>query len=125
MDVAPQKVDCGTCRRCCIGQTIVLHPEAGDDPKKFVTRPGTHPVSGAPAYIIPQNADGSCFYLGAGGCTIWEAKPAMCSFYSCVRDFQKFTALSRPERRRRIRAGTLDMNLINRGAELAEAEEAK
>lgn len=125
MGVALQKVECGACRRCCVGQTIVLHPEAGDDPKQFVTRPGHHPVHGAPAYIIPNKPNGECHYLGEDGCQIWGKHPVMCRHYRCDEDFLKFKALSRPDRRRRIKAGTLDMKMLERGRELVEAEETQ
>lgn len=118
-------IQCGACTLCCRGQIIVLHPERGDDPKAFVTRAGLHPITGEPAYIIPNKPDGSCHYLGAEGCTIWNRHPIMCRTYRCDEDFLKFKKLSRPDRRRRMRAGSLDMKLIERGREMAEKGDAQ
>lgn len=118
-------IQCGACTRCCHGQMIVLHPERGDDPKQFVTRAGHHPITGRPAYIIPNKPDGSCHYLGDAGCEIWGKHPVMCQVYDCRSDFLKFKTLPRPERRRLIKAGLTDPALIERGRELVEAEKAK
>lgn len=109
---------CGTCRLCCFHQVIVLHPEKGDDPKLYVTIPGRHPTTGQPAYLLPKNPDGSCFYLGEAGCTIYGQHPVMCKAFHCAKAFESFMAMPRAERRRRLKDSRLDQPTIDKGREM-------
>lgn len=75
---------CGSCTLCCRGgEAIVLHPEDGDIPAFYETSLQRHPLTGAPIQILKQKPDGSCHYLGAAGCTIYDRRPAICKAFDC------------------------------------------
>lgn len=73
-------LNCAGCRKCCLGDEILLDREQGDDPSQFKTR---RRPDGAVA--VARAKDGSCVYLGKSGCTIQTRKPAMCRAYDCRR----------------------------------------
>lgn len=96
MTTLRSSVPCGTCRACCHGDAIVLHPEHGDDPAKFECEIQRHPLTGRPVPILKQRADRSCVYLGPDGCTIHDRAPVICREFDCRRLFLR---LSRAQRR--------------------------
>lgn len=107
-------VPCNGCTSCCHGDAIVLHPECGDVPAHYDTEKSTHPLTGAPCLMLRKKEDGSCIYLGEGGCTIHGRAPAICREFDCRRMFLKFT---RPERRRLIKTGLFDKEVFDAGRE--------
>lgn len=56
----------------------MLHPALGDDPVLYETEPTKYGLK------LRQKEDGSCFYLGEAGCTIWDRAPGLCRAFSCV-----------------------------------------
>ena len=80
------KIDCSGCAsECCKSGGIYLTPK--DDHSKYsrIPVPKVSPFDGSyPSWKIPDNADGSCHYLGPDGCMIYEDRPAMCRAFSCV-----------------------------------------
>lgn len=67
---------CNGCRKCCLGDEILLG--VGDDPQRFKTK---RRADGA--FVVRRKKNGNCIYLGARGCTIQFAKPVMCRQYDC------------------------------------------
>lgn len=69
------KLNCNGCRKCCLGEMIVLMP--GDDPTQYKTKmlQGKH--------ILKHGKDGNCVYLGKRGCQIYNRQPAMCRMFDC------------------------------------------
>lgn len=113
------EVPCGGCTLCCRDEVIYLFPERGDDWSKYQTRPMYNPLLGHQGIALQQRPDGSCVYLGEGGCTIWADRPIICRSYSCI---DQYLRTPRAERRRRERADEGDghsKRIFNRGRELA------
>jgi len=67
-------IQCGGCRKCCLGDTITLTPS--DNPSQYKTRCRDGKLELA-------NKDGQCVYLGASGCTIYGRQPEMCRRFDC------------------------------------------
>jgi hypothetical protein len=66
---------CGSCRKCCEGQTSEL--VLGDDPSLFKTKL----VDGK--RVLKADKHGDCVYLGKSGCQIHQTKPTMCRAMDC------------------------------------------
>lgn len=112
------RVACGSCSLCCHGQDVVLHPEFGDDPSTYVTRPGVDPTNGGIAVLLlARKANGDCHYLEAGRCSIHDHRPSICATFSCVDWFRRKT---RAERRRIERVAPGAKALFARGRQLLE-----
>lgn len=75
------KMDCGSCRKCCRGEAIILTSE--DDPNSYQCH---EPKPGV--FILDRKPGGDCIYLGEQGCTIWGRHPEVCRVFNCV-DFVK------------------------------------
>lgn len=75
MDALPP-LACNGCRKCCIGDEVLLSP--GDDPARFKTK-----LRPDGKRALARKKDGNCVYLGSRGCTIQFDKPQMCRFYDC------------------------------------------
>jgi Fe-S-cluster containining protein len=72
------KIDCGSCRKCCKGDQLIILTDA-DDPNRFQCheiRPGV--------YAVDRAANGDCIYLGDKGCTIWGRHPEVCRIFDCA-----------------------------------------
>ena len=106
------QVPCNGCTLCCRQEMIWLHPEDGD-PAQWMTVPAVHPLTGEPGRALAKKPGGAeCVYLGAHGCTIHGRAPIICRVFDCG---QAFAILSRPERRRRVRAGLVDQAVLDQG----------
>lgn len=76
---------CGRCSRCCRQQRIQLNPyeaariahRLGLATREFRER---HTIEGR-GTELNRNADGSCAFLGAQGCTIHSDRPLVCRLY--------------------------------------------
>ena len=108
-------VPCNGCTLCCRGDVITLHPERGDDPASYDTQKLTIPGSGIEVDILKKGPDGNCIYLGEGGCTIYERRPAICRTFDC-RDW--FRRTTRTQRRILVKRGLADQAILDRGREL-------
>ena len=112
-----ETVACGACRRCCIGEQIVLHPEGGDIlaafPERVLSR---HGLTGAMVYVIPHKpGTNECVHLTDDGCEIHDRAPVICRAFSCVKFY---LGTPRAERRRRERAMPGIRALYDRAREL-------
>lgn len=107
-----RSVPCNGCTLCCRNQLVVLFPEMGDDLTAYETQ------TPAPSIVaLKHKANGDCVYLGDGGCTIYERRPAMCREYDCADQWRR---MSRNERRLGVRNGHLSAAILRRGREIAE-----
>lgn len=88
-------VPCNGCKTCCRGEEVMIKPEDGDDPAKYVTVPSIDPVRGVIVQVLAQKQNGDCHYLGENGCTIYEDRPAVCRFYDCRVAYLTFTRAMR------------------------------
>lgn len=104
-------VPCNGCTACCRNELIVLMPE--DSAWMYDTRVVINPLDGKPARALLQTAAGACIYLGDGGCTIHDLRPAVCRAFDCRRLFVSFG--SRAERRRAVREGQIDGAVLRAG----------
>jgi Fe-S-cluster containining protein len=114
---------CATCPgHCCKGDTIVLHPELGEEPATFDAYPVPHPLTGEPAWVLRHKPNGDCIYLGevggVGRCTIYERRPVICRAFDCGLAFAK---LSRAERRTLVRSGVASRDVFDKGREVQAA----
>lgn len=93
-------VSCGSCRACCRGDAIVLHPEHGDDPSQYETEEMPQSmqaevdkmfgVNRGRALILKRAENGDCLYLSREtGCTIYERRPAICREFNCAKMVDK------------------------------------
>jgi Fe-S-cluster containining protein len=72
------KVACGSCRKCCKGQQLIMLVE-DDEPSAYDCyefKPGH--------YALKRKPNGDCVYLGPGGCTIWGRHPTVCKVFDCA-----------------------------------------
>lgn len=81
-----REVPCAGCIACCRGgELIVLHPEDGDDRRRYLTRRARNPLTGQMVDVLRQTAAGDCVYLGESGCKIYDRRPAICRSFDCRR----------------------------------------
>lgn len=97
---------CGSCRACCIGDTVKLQP--GEDPARYKTRfvDGRHELR--------KGKDGNCVYLGKRGCRIQDSKPIACRIYDCRVDYER--VMRHPHKE--AREARLETAPLRRGREL-------
>jgi hypothetical protein len=88
-------LNCNGCRKCCLGDTIVLGPT--DNPALYKTR---RREDGA--YVLRKKKDGNCLYLGPSGCTIQTTKPKLCRDFDCRVYAQRIAALPSELQRYRV-----------------------
>ena len=69
---------CNGCRKCCLGDTILIRPDLGDNHKRWKT---DYREDGS--RVLKKGPDGNCIYLGPKGCKIYGKQPAMCQAYDC------------------------------------------
>jgi Fe-S-cluster containining protein len=103
---------------------VILHPEHGDDPDRYMTKITTNPIIGGQAYALRNKPNGDCIYLGDTGCTIHAWRPAMCRAYDCRRMYERFMQLPRAERRRALRQNWIDQPKLDVGKRMLELERA-
>lgn len=112
-EIIRRDVPCGSCRACCVRDAIILHPEDGDVVEQYKTREVFHPFLKKRVHMLEHKPNGGgCIYLGPEGCTIHDRAPAICRGFDCRRLFLKF---SRVERKRLLRSGSLDRDVMNAG----------
>ena len=100
-------VPCNGCVACCLSDAVRLLPEdAGLDIK---TEP--HPFKRGER-MIAHKPDGSCWYLGPGGCTIHSHKPAMCWSMDCAVVVSGYTS---GRLRRMVKSGMLSEGMVRAG----------
>jgi len=114
--------ECATCPGfCCRNDTISLHPERGDDPALYITEPITHPLTGQPGFMIAHKPNGDCVYLaevgGAGRCSVYDHRPAICRAFDCGEAFAK---LSRVDRRAMLKADIASRETFDQGRRVQE-----
>lgn len=109
-------VPCNGCRRCCIDDTLILHPEMGDEVSAYETVPVRHPMTGRPVHMLAQKDNGECIYLTADGCGIHDRKPAICREYDCRRQYLMMT---KAERKAAVRAGYMCEEKFSEGKKRA------
>lgn len=74
---ARASVPCGSCRKCCRHEAVILQQEDGD-PAAYLTRElpnGDH--------VLRHKLNGECVYLRSYGCSIHERAPVMCRIFDC------------------------------------------
>lgn len=72
------KVDCGSCRKCCKGQQLIVLVD-GDDPRQYDC------YEFAPGQMaVKRRINGDCVYLGGDGCTIHGRHPIVCKAFNCA-----------------------------------------
>lgn len=72
------KLDCGSCRKCCQNDPLIVLTEA-DDPARY----RCHEIKGG-LYALDRKPNGDCIYLGEQGCTIWGRHPQICRVFDCA-----------------------------------------
>lgn len=115
-------VECATCPgHCCKDDMILLHPDQGDMLLLYDTVPVTHPLTGEPAHMLAHKPNGDCVYLGevggAGRCSIYDRRPAICRAFDCGRNYARTT---RAERRRLVREGYASPEVLEQGRKVHE-----
>jgi len=116
-------VPCGGCRRCCRGNSIVmLLAQEGDDVASYEHELVALPGAGR-GPILKRRPNGDCFYLGTAGCTIHDRAPAVCRVFDCRGAYLAVMDHPRAERRRMIKSGFVDREILDRGRELLGAAE--
>lgn len=108
-------VPCSGCTLCCRGDIIMLFPDSGDVVETYEAEEWTLPGTDERGHLLKKGADGNCVYLGDGGCTIRERKPAICRAFDCRKWFQSAT---RVERRFMVKHGLAHKAIFDRGREL-------
>lgn len=106
-------VPCNGCTACCRNELLFLHPEMGDRPESYETKPAVNPLNGRAGLALEQKPNGDCIYLGDVGCTIHGRAPAICKAFDCRRWFLSLG--SRSERRRLLRAGMVTKDVLDAG----------
>jgi Fe-S-cluster containining protein len=69
-------IDCGACRACCHQIVVLDDRETGYDCD-------THATPNGPVRLLKRQADGACIYLTDAGCSIYDARPAVCRLFDC------------------------------------------
>jgi Fe-S-cluster containining protein len=117
-------VPCGSCRRCCRGNSIVmLLPDEGD-----VVASYEHEIINLPGAgrgpVLKRKPNGDCTYLGENGCTIHDRAPTICRVFDCRGAYRAFMQHTRNERRRILKGGMIDKEILDAGRDRLIGEEA-
>lgn len=81
--IIEEPFNCDGCVKCCIGDTIYLHPECGDKVEDYEVEF----INGR--FALKWGDDNSCIYLDKQkGCTIHGRQPYTCRNFSCVKLFE-------------------------------------
>ena len=103
-------VPCNGCTLCCRGDLIRIHPECGDDARKWETY--ATPVGEA----LKHKPNGDCWYLGPAGCLTWSDRPTVCGELDCRVIYQ---ASRQPELRKSIE-GSVSAAVLAKGKALLD-----
>lgn len=71
-------VPCNGCTACCHNELVPIVPEDGD-PSQWITMDGPN----GERFLMLKGPDRACWYLGKGGCTIYERRPTVCRVFDC------------------------------------------
>lgn len=113
-------VPCGSCRRCCRGNSIVmLLAHEGDAVETYQHEIVDLPGAGR-GPILKRKENGDCIYLGEQGCTIHGRAPVICKVFDCRNAYMAFMQHAPSDRRRMIKARAVDKEILDRGRDLLE-----
>jgi Putative zinc- or iron-chelating domain len=107
-----RNVPCGSCRRCCQLDLIVLHPDKGDVIANYETDFRTHPITGQMVHTLKHKANGECIYLRAEGCSIHGRAPMTCQEFDCR---LMYLVTTRAQRRRLDSQGAFPKEVFDEG----------
>ena len=65
--------------------------------------------------MLKHKDDGSCWYLGDGGCTIWDRAPLACRAFDCRIWYEQVLANYTRSERRQMLGGYLDKDVFEAG----------
>lgn len=68
---------CGGCTLCCKRSIVALIPDLDEPASTYETD------KIASVHVLKHKENGDCIYLGPGGCTIYERRPAVCREFDC------------------------------------------
>ncbi len=105
-------VPCNGCTLCCKNDTIVLHPQYGDDPSQYQTVPTVNQLTGEQVLMLDHKPNGDCIYLENNQCSIYEKRPVICKTFDCRRMYLGFT---KAERLKMLKMGWIDKEKIEAG----------
>lgn len=109
-------VPCNGCTLCCRGDAISVSAEYGDDVDQYQTVRHAYPELAAHGgRMLAHKPDGSCVYLGSGGCTIHGRAPLLCREFDCRKLVKR---LGYTKSRKLVRKGMLTAGVLQRGMEL-------
>jgi Fe-S-cluster containining protein len=117
-----RNVPCGSCRRCCQLDLIVLHPENGDVIADYETEVRFNPITGRPAHVLKHKPNGDCIYLGPEGCSIHDRAPVSCQEFDCR---LMYLVTSRAQRRRIVAQGAFKKEVFDEGRKRVDTLNAK
>jgi hypothetical protein len=93
-------VPCGSCHKCCNGETITLTDD--ENPEQY----GVENLCIIPSQdgngqslALKWKENGDCIMLGENGCTVWPNHPTMCKQYDCRLHYIQLMSMSRRQRR--------------------------
>jgi Fe-S-cluster containining protein len=115
--------ECATCPGfCCRNDTIRLYPSRGDDVALYEVEPIFDPILGEAALMVAHKPNGDCVYLaevdGAGRCSVYDHRPAICRAFDCGDAFAK---LSRVDRRAMLKHDLANRDTFDQGRRVQEA----
>lgn len=118
----PASVPCGSCRRCCQKNSMVmLLAQEGDVIESYEHEVINLPGVGA-GPVLKRKPNGDCVYLGEAGCTIHDRAPVICKTFDCRGAYLAFMDHPRNERRRMLKAGMIDGEILDAGKTLLAGE---
>lgn len=76
---------CDGCTKCCESQMIPRHPiEDFGSPLEWVPMEPTPLFGLTVSATLARKADGTCRYLSAGGCQVYNDRPFVCRQFDCA-----------------------------------------
>jgi Fe-S-cluster containining protein len=105
-------VPCGACNLCCKNDAIIVHADLGDDVESYITEES---ILGPEYRMLAHKDNGDCVYLSDAGCSIHDRRPYKCRIFDCR---QLLVNSSRNERRRLIKKGMVNKEILARGRDL-------
>jgi Fe-S-cluster containining protein len=108
-------LDCGDCHKCCQSHPgLLILEEFGDDVTLYEGNLTVEKRCGE--QMLKTKPNGDCVYLDADkGCTAYDIRPKPCRVYDCRRDYIRWSAETRAERRRLIKTGQVTQNVQKEG----------
>jgi Fe-S-cluster containining protein len=105
-------VPCNGCTECCkSNQGLFLQP-GHDDIESYRHRIVADRATGQSIHMLDTDAEGSCVYLGASGCTIYDRRPLLCRTFDCRKHY---LILPRQDRDNLVRLGLSSRAVFNAG----------